>query len=509
MITCDKCGTQMPDDSTACPGCGAEVARPEAAVGATESAPGAAAATPDAVTESDARAQGAAAGAAAPKPQPLPGRGMSATAKASIAGGVALAVAGLLIFWQLTTSHARPLNLTPEDMALLAESASPQQRMQLASDAEARQEMAKNLREFLAIADEARAKGFEERPEVKRQLDTMKHFVVAQSYALKQREAGGGAQQQQQTQLFTKEEVEALLKEPTSEQQFEQVVKDAQSTGLLPAESELNDAQKQQIKQQWATVMVLSRKGTQAGVDKERKTQLQVELQRAKVLAEMYAEDLAKSLQPTDAEVDAKMAEARREAEEVLKRARSGEDFEALAKQHSDEPGADQRGGDLGWFGRGQMVKEFEEPAFSMKEGDISDIVESPFGFHVIKLEGRRTEKGTDGQPAEQVKARHILFRPEGIAEPSRMAAPKSLREQVKDSIARQRQEQKIKEIVERSKVQVPTEFAVKAPEMPKPAPGSPHGEPVLPPPPADDDHGAETAPPAGGQPGGQGDRKQ
>ncbi|MDQ3803992.1 MAG: peptidylprolyl isomerase, partial [Acidobacteriota bacterium] len=428
---------------------------------------------------------------------------MSAMTKAALAGAVAVAVAGLLIFWQLTTGHARPLNLTPEDMSLIAESASPQQRMALSGDAEARQEMAKNIREFLAIADEARAKGFESRPEVKRQLDTMKHFVVAQSYAMKQREGGAA-----QGQLFTKEEVEAFLKEPNSEKEFEQVVKDAQATGLLPAEGELNDAQKQQIKQQWGTVMVLSRKGAQAGVDKERKTQLQVELQRAKVLAEMYAEDLAKELQPTDAEVDAKMGEARREAEEILKRARAGEDFEALAKQHSDEPGADQRGGDLGWFGRGQMVKEFEETAFAMKEGEVSDVIETQFGFHVVKLEGRRTEKGPDGQPEEQVKARHILVRPSGIAEPNRMAAPKSLREQVKDSLARERQEQKIKEIVERSKVQVPTDFAVKAPDMPKPAARPPQGETVLPP---DDGHGhgAEGAPPSGAeQKGGNPERK-
>ncbi|HWS54529.1 MAG TPA: peptidylprolyl isomerase [Pyrinomonadaceae bacterium] len=469
----------MPESSETCPGCGAEVARPAEALAVDPSEAGVDPSEAGAATASDLRAQEA---SARPRPAAREGRGMSAITKAAIAAGVAFVVAGLLIFWQLTTSHARPLNLTPEDMALIAESASPQQRMALSSDAEARQEMAKNIREFLAIADEARSKGFEDRAEVRRQLDTMKHFVVAQTYALKQREGGAP-----QGELFTKEEVEGFLKGANSEKEFEQVVKDAQATGLLPPE--LDDTQKEQIKQQWGTVMVLSRKGTQAGVDKDRKTQLQVELQRAKVLAELYAEDLAKGLQPTDAEVDAKMAEARREAEDVLKRARGGEDFEALAKQHSDEPGASERGGDLGWFGRGQMVKEFEETAFAMKEGDVSDVIETQFGFHVIKVEGRRNEKGADGKDEEQVKARHILIRPPGIAEPNRMAAPKSLREQVKDSIARERQEQRIKEIVERSKVQVPTEFAVKAPEMPKPPAGSPHGEVPMPPP-ADDGHG-------------------
>jgi parvulin-like peptidyl-prolyl isomerase len=480
MITCEKCGTQMLDNLATCPGCGAEVTRPAAATSSDEAAAGAAPA--DSATESDVRAQS---GVAA-RPQPS-GRGMSAMTKAAIAAAVAIAVAGLLIFWQLTTSHARGLNLTPEDMALIAESAPPQQRMALASEPEARKELAKNLREILAIAEEARAEGYADRPEVKNSLETMRHFILAQAFAAKQREGGATAPP------FTPEELEALLKEPGREAQFEQFMKDGQKVGLLQ-EGEVPEEQRQQFKQRWGQAMLLSRKASEAGLDKERKTQLQIELQRSNVLAQTYAEELAKGLAVSDADVDAKLAGARQEAEELLKRARGGEDFEALAKQNSDEPGADQRGGDLGWFGRGQMVKEFEEPAFAMQAGQVSDVIETPFGFHVIKVEGRR-DKNDEGKAEEQVKARHILVRPEGIAQPNRMAAPKTLREQVKESLGRERQEQKIKEIVERSKVQVPEEFVVKAPEMPKSPLGSPHGD-VPPPPPSE-------APAAGGQPQG------
>ena len=72
-------------------------------------------------------------------------------------------------------------------------------------------------------------------------------------------------------------------------------------------------------------------------------------------------------------------------AQEVHKRAKSGEDFARLAIEYSDEPGAGNRGGSLGRFGKGQMVGAFEEAAFRLRVGEVSDIVETPFGFHVIQ----------------------------------------------------------------------------------------------------------------------------
>lgn len=94
--------------------------------------------------------------------------------------------------------------------------------------------------------------------------------------------------------------------------------------------------------------------------------------------------------------------DARAKAEAIRKELRSGADFSKLAKEKSQDPGSAAKGGDLGFFARGRMIKPFEDTAFGMsKAGDISDVIESPFGFHVIRLD----EKKPAGlQPFAEVK---------------------------------------------------------------------------------------------------------
>jgi peptidyl-prolyl cis-trans isomerase D len=88
---------------------------------------------------------------------------------------------------------------------------------------------------------------------------------------------------------------------------------------------------------------------------------------------------------------EAAVEKVKSEAEQALASLKSGGDFAALASQRSDDPGSKSQGGDLGFFGRGQMVPPFEEAAFALQQpGQLSDVIRTTYGFHIIRLEERQ-----------------------------------------------------------------------------------------------------------------------
>lgn len=86
------------------------------------------------------------------------------------------------------------------------------------------------------------------------------------------------------------------------------------------------------------------------------------------------------------------LVESKEKAVEIADKLAKGGDFLALAKENSKDPGSKEQGGDLGFFGKGQMVPQFEETAFKMKIGEVSAPIETQFGWHILKLEEKRNK---------------------------------------------------------------------------------------------------------------------
>lgn len=120
------------------------------------------------------------------------------------------------------------------------------------------------------------------------------------------------------------------------------------------------------------------------------------------------------AVQPGAEEAD--VSKARDEALVLLSRLRAGEDFAALAREHSDDPGSAANGGDLGWVERGMMVPAFEEAGFALVQGEVSEVVRTDFGFHIIEVtELRGGEGGSFDEFRDQVDAAYRKFEAENL----------------------------------------------------------------------------------------------
>jgi peptidyl-prolyl cis-trans isomerase C len=178
-----------------------------------------------------------------------------------------------------------------------------------------------------------------------------------------------------------------------------------------------NPARIEQIAMNLFVRRVLAKQAREAGLTNDPKVKVAEELAMDKLLSDAFLAKAVAAAQPPSEEalealargvyaaddggfatpeerrvrhilIGHKTENARARADEVLEKLRNGADFAALAKEYSEDPGSREKGGDLGSFGRGRMVKPFEDAAFGLASpGDIAGPVETQFGFHVLRLE--------------------------------------------------------------------------------------------------------------------------
>jgi len=406
-------------------------------------------------------------------------------------------VAGIgLLVWSMYRKGGEGLtSLTAEDVKLILEDeakGNPRALASLANDPEARKKVLENLKQALAVASEARKTGYAEQPEIKTQLELSEQEVLATAYDNKLKaDAGRGDDPGPPFGYIEDKDVNPFFEAPENKAKYDAELEkfmvflgDMQKKNNVP--QEMNDEQKQFVTAQWKKVTYGAVKARELKLA-DRKTELQYKLQQALILARAYSQEKLKDqLTPTDDEVKAYIAQnpkfdkssKKAKAEEVLAKVKAGEDFAALANQYTEDPGntdpktGEKQGGFYDWKDRASYVKEFSDAAWGLEEGKTTELVETQFGYHIIKLEGKRAEKGKDGKDEEQVKVRHILISTMYKDESNPMAPPMTtMDDAAKQELAKKKQKDVLDGIMARNPITLPTDFTIEAPANQPPPP--------------------------------------
>jgi parvulin-like peptidyl-prolyl isomerase len=347
---------------------------------------------------------------------------MKVSGKVLVVIAVVVAVAGAALIAQRASSSApRGSNLSAADMEVLIPEILPPEAQAQYAKPEQKKELVKQLRHVLAIAQIAEREGYGKRPDVKTQLELMADSRLARTYATKNPDKSVG-----------EEELKSYIDSHEGE-----------INGYLDAnprlKNEIEGAQLDSFKQTYARIRLMAAKAREAGASDDKTNELLEFWSSREVLYQAYVDEMISNYynehkneyeqvrarhilistspqeegtppgaaQDKDAAAKKPLSkeEARKKAESILARVRKGEDFAKLASEFSDD-GSKESGGDLDYFSRGRMVPEFEQVAFSLKPGEVSDLVETQYGFHIIKVEDRRPAPVDDPTTQQQILAK-------------------------------------------------------------------------------------------------------
>jgi peptidyl-prolyl cis-trans isomerase C len=392
---------------------------------------------------------------------------------------IVVALAGGILLAQRSASRPASINLSAKDMELLVSKFPPDQLSSLSSNPTQKQSFIDDVKKALAVGATAEAAGYGERPAIQSQTAFQSDLLMANQY--QQKNPGAKA---------TDDEIAKYNQ--ANPQAFDDFIQNNPRF-----QQQAQGPQREQLKKAFAELKVLAGRARSDGLGKDRGTQVQLIITKYDILSSAYESDLRSDDKlVSDADIDSYYKahpdeftevharhilistsadqpdkgekddedktdpkkpkaltkdEARKKAESILERIHKGEDFETLAKDNSDDPGSKSNGGDLGYFGHGRMVPAFEQAAFALKPGQVSGIVESQFGFHIIRVEDIRQQDATDAK----------------------------IRQQMTDKLKDEAIKKRVDQIVKDSKVTVADNFEVPAPPAGfNPHQGVPQGHP-------------------------------
>jgi parvulin-like peptidyl-prolyl isomerase len=401
------------------------------------------------------------------QPRPVSEIAPAATVESKSMGKVWLLIAAVVLAalaiivwqWRFAGSSDSYKVISANEVTTIVDSLPPTQKDQLATNQAARKDLIKNLKRMYSMAQAAQAAGLDKTEKFKGQMQIQTDQALAAE-----------ANKKNPIAEIPKADIEAYYAAHKS--QFDSDIKLFSQDGKGPTPEQI-----EVLKGQWSELKIRADKARQAGVDKDPFLITKLKFQRANLLADLYARSLEDKLKATPEELkqylaahpEADRALLKRKAEDALARVKKGEDFEAIMK--------DVGGEDLGWFPRGKMVPEFEKAAFALQPGQTSDIVESKFGYHIIKVEDRRmapktttpnphdpAAKPATTEPQEEIKARHILVA-------TREA------DNAEQEVTRKKVERALDDAVLKYPVTAPDDFTVtlagRKPSLKLPSPGS------------------------------------
>lgn len=423
---------------------------------------------------------------------------------------VILGIGAGLVVWKnkVGDNHNAKFNsMTKEEVEMLFADigkANPMALKRLAEDPELKKEQLKNLKQLLAFASEAERTGLSADPLNKQELKNIKSEVIAVNY---DREINQDKGPMPPFGFIDAERVKAFYGQADQPKGAFDKFKDAIGLGATDQEGafnkfletklallqknnpnapprEVTPEEREQARDFFAKVGIYDEeyatksKAGELNPDFVKKVNLQVKLQQAQFLARLYSEKAAEESKVTDEEVDKYISEhpelspeeKKKKAQEVLDKAKGGEDFAKLANEFSEDPGnkdakGEPQGGIYKDVPKGRMVAPFEAAALALEPGQISpELVETDFGYHVIKLEKKGETKGPDGNPQETYDVRHILISTAMKDPDNPMSREMPVKQFVRQKLEEEKQDKIIEEAVARNHITLPDDFDVPEP---------------------------------------------